>query len=459
MTHGAWTAATQGPGSGSAWAGRRYALSDLPAVLWRERRLMLAVFLALSVLGMAAALTLKTRYEAYSSVLVRLGQEYVYEPRVGDAGRGTSLDSGRMVQSELEILGAAPLKLRVIERLGLAQTYPDLARAYAKAATPAEKTAVMGRAVRAIEQGLAIETAPNTPIVRVRFSHQDPKAAALILNTLLEEYLIFRRAVLIDPGSPALEQQRQVFEARLADAEAAYEAFLTDNRIGDFAAEKASVSQLQAGVEQQRLQTDAQLQARIGRLASLSAQLDQAPREVVIYRDASGGPGARVQGEGGRWLGINPVHQALQTEKIQLTSEIGALRRAQAELKAQAGRLTERRLALAALEPRFQELSLNRAVLQAGLRDFAVKEEQRRADREIAARASENIRIVQRAAPPTQGKSLRGPVIVTAFLVAAVSALFAGLLAMVLRPGLPTPQSAARTLGLPVLGAASLKGR
>ena len=99
MTHGAWTAATQGPGSGSAWAGRRYALSDLPALLWRERRLMLAVFLALSVLGMAAALTLKTRYEAYSSVLVRLGQEYVYEPRVGDAGRGTSLDSGRMVQS------------------------------------------------------------------------------------------------------------------------------------------------------------------------------------------------------------------------------------------------------------------------------------------------------------------------------------------------------------------------
>lgn len=439
--------------------GRRYALSDLPALLWRERRLMLAVFLTLSVLGMVAALTLKTRYEAYSSVLVRLGQEYVYEPRVGDAGRGTSLDSGRMVQSELEILGAAPLKLRVIERLGLAQTYPDLARAYAKAATPAEKTAVMGRAVRAIEQGLAIETAPNTPIVRVRFSHQDPKAAALILNTLLEEYLIFRRAVLIDPGSPALEQQRQVFEARLADAEAAYEAFLTDNRIGDFAAEKASVPQLQAGVEQQRLQTDAQLQARLGRLASLSAQLDQAPREVVIYRDAPGAPGARAQGEGGRWLGINPVHQALQTEKIQLTSEIGALRRAQAELKAQAGRLTERRLALAALEPRFQELSLNRAVLQAGLRDFAVKEEQRRADREIAARASENIRIVQRAAPPTQGKSLRGPVIVTAFLVAAVSALFAGLLAMVLRPGLPTPQTAARTLGLPVLGAASLKGR
>ncbi|MGH6996726.1 MAG: GumC family protein, partial [Phenylobacterium sp.] len=120
---------------------------------------------------------------------------------------------------------------------------------------------------------------------------------------------------------------------------------------------------------------------------------------------------------------------------------------------------TERRLALAALEPRFQEVSLNRAVLQAGVREFAFKEEQRRAASEIAARASENIRIVQRAAPPTQGKSLRRPVIVLALLFAAVTALFAGLLAMVLRPGLPTPQSAARTLGLPVLGAASLKAQ
>ena len=120
MTQAAWTAATQDGGPGFAWAGRpRYALSDFPVLLWRERYLMAAIFLTLFVLGVAAALTMKTSYEAYSSVLVRLGQEYVYEPRVGDAGRGTSLDSGRMVQSELEILGAVPLKLRAIERLGL----------------------------------------------------------------------------------------------------------------------------------------------------------------------------------------------------------------------------------------------------------------------------------------------------------------------------------------------------
>lgn len=499
MTQAAWTAATQDAGPGFAWAGRpRYALSDFPVLLWRERYLMLAIFLTLFVLGVAAALTMKTSYEAYSSVLVRLGQEYVYEPRAGDAGRGAVLDSDAVIQSEIEILGAAPLKLRVIERLGLSRTYPDLAEKYAKA-TPAEKKTIMSMAIRAIEQNLKIETAPDTPIVRIGFSHKDPQAAALILNTLLEEYLIYRRTVLVDPSAPALEQQRQLFETRLADADAAYEEFLTSNRIGDFVAEKASLSQLQAQIEQQKYQTDAQLQDRIGRLASLNAQLGQVSREVGIYRDISSAPGeklvglkvqreellsryradarpvqeldaqiaqleagmaaGRTLGEGAKRIGANPVFQTLQTEKIQLTSEVGALRRSQAELADQINRLTERRLKLTALEPRFQELSLNRDVLQTNVREFTVKEEQNRAAQEIAARSNDNIRIVQRAIPPIKGKSLRKPVVVLAFLFAGFTALCAGLLAMFLRPGLPTPQSASRTLDLPVLGAAPLKAQ
>ncbi|MBB3890378.1 uncharacterized protein involved in exopolysaccharide biosynthesis [Phenylobacterium haematophilum] len=499
MTQAAWTATTQDAGPGFAWAGRpRYALSDFPVLLWRERYLMAAIFLILFVLGVAAALTMKTSYEAYSSVLVRLGQEYVYEPRAGDAGRGAVLDSDAVIQSEIEILGAAPLKLRVIERLGLSRTYPDLAEKYAKA-TPAEKKTIMSMAIRAIEQNLKIETAPDTPIVRIGFSHKDPQAAALILNTLLEEYLIYRRTVLVDPSAPALEQQRQLFETRLADADAAYEEFLTSNRIGDFVAEKASLSQLQAQIEQQKYQTDAQLQDRIGRLASLNAQLGQVSREVGIYRDISSAPGeklvglkvqreellsryradarpvqeldaqiaqleagmaaGRTLGEGAKRIGVNPVFQTLQTEKIQLTSEVGALRRSQAELADQINRLTERRLKLTALEPRFQELSLNRDVLQTNVREFTVKEEQNRAAQEIAARSNDNIRIVQRAIPPIKGKSLRKPVVVLAFLFAGFTALCAGLLAMFLRPGLPTPQSASRTLDLPVLGAAPLKAQ
>jgi len=493
---GAWTPLRDAsPGSG--WANRpRYALSDLAALLWRERILMLAVFVVLFVIGFGAALAMKTSYPAYASVLVRLGQEYVYEPRAGDAGRGAVPDSDQVIQSETEILGSAQLKQRVIERLGLSRIYPELAKKYA-GAKPAEQREIMGAAERAMEQSLQIETAPDTPIIRVGFEHRNPETAALVLNTVLEEYLIYRRSVLGDANAPVLEQQRLAFESRLAAADAAYEDFLNYNRIGDFASEKASLSQLQAQIEQQKFQVEAQLQDRLGRLGALERQFVQVSPEVGLFRDVNPAgadklvelkvqredllsryrPDARpvqeldaqiahmeravaegrTKGDSARRFGVNPVYQTLQTEKIQLTAEVSALRQQQAALTSQLEQLLQRRLRLAELEPRFQALSLDRDVLQANVRDFTVKEEQSRAAQEIAAQTNDNVRIVARAIPPTKGKSLKKPVAMLALLFAGFSALCAGLVRMYLRPGLPTPRTAARTLDLPVLGAARLK--
>ncbi|MCC7267996.1 MAG: GumC family protein [Caulobacteraceae bacterium] len=480
------------------WASRpRYALSDIVVLLWRERFLMVAVFMLVFVAGLAAAMTMKTVYPAYASILVRLGQEYVYEPLAGDAGRGQAPESDQLIQSETEILGSAQLKQRVIARLGLPRIFPDLAKKYA-AATPAEKQKMEAEAITGMQRRMRIETAPDTPIIRVGYDDADPKNAALVLNTLLEEYLAFRRNVLLDRTSPALEQQRREFEARLGEADRAYEDFLSNNRIGDFTAEKASLSQLQAQIEQQRYAAEAQLQDREGRLAALNAQMAGVAPEIGLYRDVSGAAGEKLaalrvqredllsryqptsrvvtevdaqiaqmeramnQGrtttEGAKRFGVNPVFQTLQTEKIQITSEIAALRDSLGAMQGQVDQLTERRLRLAELEPEFQNLSLDRDVLQANVRDFTVKEQQTRAAQEIAASSNDNIRIVQRAVPATQGKSLKKPVAILALLFAGFTALCAGLARMFLRPGIPTARSASRTLDLPVLGQAMSKG-
>ncbi|WP_374570862.1 GumC family protein [Phenylobacterium sp.] len=496
-TPGVWTTRRDAQ-VGAGWANRpRYALADFATLLWRERVLIGAVFAVLFILGMAAAFSMKTKYPAYASVLVRLGQEYVYEPRAGDAARGAVPDSDQLIQSETEILGSVQVKQRVINRLGLTRIYPELGKKYAKA-DPAERRLIMGEALKALESSLAIETAPDTPIIRVGFEHPDPRTAALVLNTVLEEYLIYRRDILGDSASPVLEQQRQAFESRLAAADAAYEDFLNYNRIGDFASEKASLSQLQAQVQQQKLQVDAQLQDRVGRLSALNRQFAQVSPEVRIYRDVNPAGAdklvdlkvqredllsryrpdsqpvreldaqiahmeqainaGRTTGDSAKRYGVNPVYQTLQTDKIQLTAEVAALREQQTALAGQLDQLLQRRLRLAQLEPRFQELSLDRDVLQANVRDFTVKEEESRAAQQIAAQTNDNVRIVARAIPPTRGKSLKKPVAVLALLFAGFTALCAGLVRMYLRPGLPTPRTAARTLQLPVLASARLKG-
>jgi uncharacterized protein involved in exopolysaccharide biosynthesis len=494
---GAGTTRPHDPPIRTLWAGRpRYGVSDVVAMVWRERLLMLAVFVVLVGLGLGAVLTLKTKYPAYSSVLVRLGQEYVYEPRAGDAARGATPTSDEVIQSETEILGAAPLKQQVIAKLGLARIYPKLADKYAKA-TPVGKKKILAQAVQAMETSTKIETAPDVPIIKVSFESDDPDRAALVLNTLLEEYLVYRRGVLGDPGSPALDEQRTAFEQRLGQADRAYEDFLTSNQIGDFVAEKASLSQLQSQIEQQKLQTESQLQDRLGRLSALSGQLSGVASEVGLYRDISsaandklaslkvqredllsryrndarpvqeldaqiaqleaGMAAGRTHGDGARRFGVNPVYQTLQTEKIQLTAEVAALRRSQIALVGQIEQLTQRRLKFASLEPEFQELSLDRDVLQANVRDFTVKQEQNRASQEIAARTNDNIRVVGRATPPLKGKSLRKPAGILVLLFAGFTAACVGLVRAFLRPGIGTPGSAERTYDLPVLATAPLK--
>ncbi|MFN3857934.1 MAG: GumC family protein [Caulobacter sp.] len=484
------------PGQGS-WASRpRYAPSDFVTLLWRERWLMLGVFLILFLIGLGFAVTLKKSYTASSSVLVQLGQEYVYEPRSGDAARGAVPDIDALVASETEILMSAQLRERTLRKIGLEKVYPKLGADYA-AAPPAEKPIIMAKAVQDMGENMNVGAAPANPIVRVSFEHDDPAMAARVLNTLLEEYLIHRRGVLLPPSSPVLERQRVSFEERLAAADVAYQEFLRSNDIGDFAAQKAGMTQLIGQLEGQRYTIDAQLEERQGRLASLEAQLASVAPEIGLYRDSATAdaqklaelkvqredllsryqPGSqpvrdieaqiarletamaqgRTEAPGARRFGVNPVYQTLQTEKIQLSAEISALRSHKAANARQLTEATAQLQRLAEIEPEFLELSRDRDLLQSSVRDYTIKEQQEAAAREISAESNDNIRIVQRATPPAKGASLKKPVAALALMFALFSALCAGLLRMFLRPGLPTPASASRTLDLPVLGAAPRK--
>jgi uncharacterized protein involved in exopolysaccharide biosynthesis len=283
----------------------------------------------------------------------------------------------------------------------------------------------------------------------------------------------------------------------LNQADQAYENFLGSNNIGDFEAEKTSLSQLQASLQQQKLAADAQLKEREGRLAGLQAQSGQVTPEIGLYRDVDHvaqdklvelrmqresllsrykpdaapvhdldvqiaglqkamGQGG-VQGEGARRIGVNPVYQTLMSDRIQLAAEIAALKQSSEALAQQVDQVTERQLRLAQLEPQYQGLTRDRDVLQNNVRDFTVKEQESQASDAIARQGNDNISIVERAVVPTQGKSLRKPVVALAILLGAFTAVCAGLLRMFLRPGIATAALASRTLGLPVLASLGRK--
>ena len=285
MRNGAWT---NGPQLADApvadWGARpRYTVADFITLLWAERFVMGAAFALIFGLGLAFAFTLPKTYKAHSSLLVKLGQEYVYQPRAGDAGRGAVLDNDQVIQAEIEILNSPDLKQRVIEGIGLKRLFPEIAEALAE--KPASRAQAQGAAVKAIADDLAVGTAPETPVIRLEYAHEDPAMAAEVLNRLVEEYLRYRKQVLLDVLPPLLAEQRRAFQQRLGAADQAYEEFLRAHSIGDFQAEKTALSALNAALTDEDYRVDARLEDVLSRLASFLSELLSLPAEIVVQSD------------------------------------------------------------------------------------------------------------------------------------------------------------------------------
>ena len=67
--------------------------------------------------------------------------------------------------------------------------------------------------------------------------------------------------------------------------------------------------------------------------------------------------------------------------------------------------------------------------------------------------------LIARAEAPTKGTSLKAPLLAAVFLFAGFTALCVGLLRVFTRRGFVTPASTGRTLDMPVLAVAPVKGR
>jgi uncharacterized protein involved in exopolysaccharide biosynthesis len=489
-----WRAHTRATG----WAQRpKLSVGDLIILLWREKWWMLGVGAAITTLGIVVALQLPQSFEATSRLLVRAGQEYVYQPRVGEAARagGDVPPVDQYVQSEVEILRSPVLGERVLRRIGLERLYPEMAKKVADAA-PGEKPKYFGRALLVFQKSFSVASAPRNAVIRATFKHKDPALAATVVNALIDDYLLYRRDILAPGDSVALESQREDFELRLKTAESDLQDFYRQNTIGDFEAERAAVSKAYSDVTQALIETQAERRRADQRIAVMDAEARTVPAEVRLHYDsdasqrlltlraeredllsryrpeaqpvqeidrriqqfeawiAQGGPGE----DGVVRRGANPVYQSLETDRIRAEAEAVALRAREAELKRQRDALQQNQLRLQALAPSFNALTREREVLASNVRDFAQREEQARALRALAEKEVDNISILERAAPPPRGVNLRMPVAIIGAAFAAFSALMVGLLRALTRRGFPSPASAGRTLDLPVLGAAQRYG-
>ncbi|MBC7768562.1 MAG: lipopolysaccharide biosynthesis protein [Phycisphaerales bacterium] len=468
-----------------AWFGwadtPRLSLADLAAMLWTERFLVLSVGGAICALGLVAALTAPKTYTARSELLVRLGQEYVYQPTAGGAGAGATPDMQTVVNAEMRMIGSGSVVRSAIQSVGLATLYPDIA------AAPGADARKLAAAERAFAQHLTIETAPQTPAIGLSFEHRDPDVAARALNALVEQYLTHRRDVLVGGEFEALSSQTTDLSTRAGVATAAMAAFLTAHEIGDFESELAALAARAGDIETQLLTAQTQRGEAEARASSLRARYQSEPEEIQLYSESdarrelveaqverqqllsryqedalpvrevdrriaqlegflAGGDPASITRRG-----ANPVRQDVASQLYGIEAEARAQRGREQALTRQRQDVRDRLRAMQALEPQFRQLQRERAILEASVQNFATRAEDARARSQMLGRATDNISSVQRAEAPSQGKSLRWPIMIVTLLIAFIVALAAGLSRGLMRRSFPTPSSAARALEAPVL--------
>lgn len=459
----------------------RLSLADIAAMLWTERMLVLAVGGAICALGLIAALAAPKSYTARSELIVRMGEEYVYQPTAGGAGAGATPDMQTIVNAEMRLVGSGAVVRGAIESIGIAALYPDIA---ASSASDGRKLAA---AERAFTEHLTIETAPQTPAIGLSFAHRNPETAAAALNALVSQYLRHRRDVLVGGEFEALSQESGDLSNRSGAATAALAAFLTEHQIGDFESELAALAARSGDIETQLLDAQTRRREAEARSAALRQRFNSEPEQIELYQEsdarrdlveaqmqrerllAAYQPDALPVREVDRRIeqlqsflaggdppsvtrrGPNPVRQDVASQLYGMEAEARAQRGRETALDQQRTEVRERLRAMQALEPRFRQLQRDRTILETNAQNFASRAEEARTRSQMLGRATDNISPVEQASVPAQGKSLRWPIMIVTILIAGIVALAAGLSRGLMRRSFPTPSSAARALGAPVL--------
>lgn len=472
--------------AGSGWADApRLGPADLIAMIWNERATVIIVGAVIGAIGLALALLAPKTYIARAELLVRMGQEYVYQPEGG--APSVPADMQEVINAEMRMLGSGAVARRALDRVGVGTVFPEIATG---AGSDAAKLAA---AERALAENLTIETAPQTPAIALSFSHKDPRVAAEMLNTLVDAYLERRREVLVGGEYDALAEQGAAMDARVSEANALLSDFLSAHEISDFEAETAALAARAADIETQLLDARARIGEAEARRAALRASYDAQPEEIELYSEsdarrqlveaqmereellsryqedalplreverrisqlqaflAGGDPPSVTR------RGPNPVRQDIAGQLFATDAESRAQRGREAALTQQREEVRARLRTLQDLAPDYRRLVRERTIYEQSAGAFAARAEEARSFSQLLGGSSDNISLVERATPPSQGKSLRMPIALVTIMLAGLLGVAAGLVRGLMRQNFPTPSSAARTLGAPVLAVVPAK--
>ncbi len=213
-------------------AGMANPAQEFASILVRRKGTILFVFLLVTGIVAAGAVTAPPNFKAESSLLVRIGREYIYRPEVGRTESSRIPSLSEMVNSEVEILSSRDLAEQVVEELGVETLYPELLELEPEPLVAAE------RAVLRFRGSVHVRGVLESSVIKVSFEHTDPQIAADSVNLLVERFKDKHVEVFGEVHSTFLDDQLSRRSEELAKAEDALASFKQNEGVFDLGAQR-----------------------------------------------------------------------------------------------------------------------------------------------------------------------------------------------------------------------------
>jgi uncharacterized protein involved in exopolysaccharide biosynthesis len=242
-------------------------LRDLLTVVFKRKWGMLLIATAVVVGTVAYVMFVRdTVYEATATILVKLSQEEASPSTMfGDQPMVVSQRSHH-VNSEIAILQSTQLIEQVVDDLGLDKPSPPEPRPEQWLAAIRhdiktlvstarewlneilikvgirQRLSLREQAVHALQQGIEVNTLPDSYVVIAALRHQNREAVALLLNEILDRYRTFRVKLYEESGS--VDFFRGQFDAALSsldEAQRELQAFEIESGITALGAQKTTL--------------------------------------------------------------------------------------------------------------------------------------------------------------------------------------------------------------------------
>lgn len=392
------------------------AARDVLAAVFRRRRRMIQIFLAVLALAAVATFMRPRMYETRARILVKYTSEYVYRPQVGEARLPIALAPEEILNSEMSILTSDELVREVIQEIGAATLYPG----------SFGRTPSIEQASRIFRKNLSAEGVRRSTVLQVSFRHPDPELSARALHALVERFERKHVNVFSEGTLAFLEDQLRTYAERLKRSDERLEAFRQEHGVFEYDEQMNLLLRERAELETAHRQA--------------GVELAESQRQIEPLRRSLEGPRPPE------------VVGAIQTDMIRLEGEAQARR----------ARLVAVSKLIETLEQEIRAMERNERQLASIRRDIAQDEknyeayrtrvEEMRVSSALGEQSISNISVIDPGSVPAQPAGSRRAVrLLLGAILAGLSAVIYAFVAEYLSQGMATPETVQKRLNLRVL--------